>query len=165
MSGHGLSPGVSSVLGDPTAPINSTLSALAAERQMLVVATEYAMDGDFMGAWDIVSADIAQTPGQKGLSPDRLGWRTATVIGFLGNRGNQSAANQFARLVLNKPWCRAGSPSDEVRYWCALIAAEALNDRRQSLRWLGAARSDERARTKSLRENLDAAEKAFPSRD
>lgn len=160
----GLSSAVAGKIEDPAAPVSDVLAALAAERQMLVVATMYAADDDVSGAWKILTNDVAESRQQPGVSADRLGWRTATVTGFLINQGKRAAANRLARLALTQSWSRAAGQSEEVSFWCAKLAIETLNDRKEALRYLGSAKAQEKTRVKDLREALQAAEKAFPGR-
>lgn len=161
---RGVSPSVSKLIEDPSAPVNDVLAALAAEREMVIVATALASEGDIAGAWRILSSDVKDARQLEGVSADRLGWRAATVAAFLANQENHDAAIRFAKLALKQDWTRASEHNDEVAYWSAKIASEILSDRKQALRFIGAGKAHEPARMKELRETLKAAEKAFDGR-
>jgi hypothetical protein len=141
------------------------IAALSTEQQMMARAAKIAAAGELKRAWKALTADVAKNTGKgnDGISADRLGWRVATVVGFLKNQSEGEIADTFARYALGESWCQQ-SPSDEVRYWCAVLAVDGMGDRKSAKAWLGSAKSGEAARIKAFRDKLDNAEKAFDGR-
>jgi len=134
---------------------DALLAALAAENAMLADVVKMAADGDIAGAWETMTADIAGEGDPAGIAPDRVGWRAATVVGFLQNRSSYGAADLFAKVALNAAWCRR-PVDDGIRYWCARIAYDGLGDQDLAIRWIGDERFGEASRIGELRIRLTA---------
>lgn len=155
-------PALTRVLVEGTASPVEVIAAMAAEQEMLAEATDRAALGDIAGSWALLVADFDEQPGKSGLRSDRIGWRAATVTGFLRNQNRLAESFALARLALMHSWCRAGG--DEVRYWAAVVALDGTHDRKAALQWLGSARSDESPRLKDIRGRLEKIDNAFRTR-
>jgi hypothetical protein len=149
----------------------STWAEVQAEQRLVLEATKTASAGNADLAWKTIVADVADDATSKaGVSPARLGWRAASVAGFLRNQGKYVEADRFARIALSAPWCDLDRIAErkeraEVLYWCAWLASEVVGERTLALEWLAKADLDDpdSERIIDLRLRLIEAEQAFPS--
>jgi hypothetical protein len=152
---RGLPIAMSRILVNASGVSSDTLmAALAAENAMLADVVKMAAGGDIAGAWETMTADIAGEGNPEGITPDRVGWRAATVVGFLQNQSSYEAADLVAKIALNAEWCRRPA-NDDICYWCARIAYDGLGDQDLAIRWIGSQRSDEAPRIGELRSMLE----------
>ena len=140
------------------APSDPVLEA-AQQKQALL---QRAMRWCLIGKFDAALAALQENPDQSDPAAAELGWRAATVVGFLKNQSRYAEAERLAQLALRQSWC-AGAQSDaQVRYWTAWLALEGLGDRQQALRSLGEAGPADPASAAPLRTRLEKSLQSFP---